>query len=347
VAARVSPSVVVVLAGKGGGRVETIGTGVVVRADGVLLTGYHVVKNASEVQVRLKNGETYDKVELLAFDERRDVAALKIAATNLPALAQAGAEEAQVGASVYAVSNPRGLLWTISDGVLSAVRMADEVPGAGSGFRVLQFSAPVSQGSSGGVLVDAEGRALGIIVASASGQNLNFAVPLASVAGLIEGNSSQRQMLGAGNELRLPSQEPPPSAAGIVNARPDELLRAAQSVYISSGTSYFEPVQLQNELRKSAEFKTWGMVMIDGWDAAKLADIFIEIDRPLFTFTYTYSIQHRKTGIVLAAGKLSAIDGNAAAPELAKEIVKRLKEVKTLPAPDGKEATAKQPGDVE
>ena len=331
--AQVSPSVVVVLAGKGGGRLDSIASGVVVRADGVLLTAYHVVKDAREAQVRLKNGETYDRVELLAFDERRDVAALRIPASGLQAVQLAGADEARSGERVFAVSNPRGLTWSASEGVLSAVRLSDEVQGAGRGYRLLQFTAPVSPGSSGGLLLDARGRALGLIVASAHGQNLNFAVPLASVAGLAEADPAQRVMLGAGGELRLPAQEPPPpSSASILNADPAALLRAARTVYIHSGTSFFEPVQLQNELRKRDEFKAWQMLIVDGWQSAKLADIHIEVDHITFTWDYTFKITHQKTGLLLATGKLTAWDGNAAAPKLAREIVKRLKEVKPPPA---------------
>jgi hypothetical protein len=63
--------------------------------------------------------------------------------------------------------------------------MAEEVPGAGSGYRLLQFTAPTAPGSSGGVLVDAQARALGIVVGFiAQGQNVNFAVPVDSIAGL-------------------------------------------------------------------------------------------------------------------------------------------------------------------
>lgn len=84
VVARVSPSVVLILVGQGAGRLTSEGSGVIVRSDGILLTAYHLIKNAREVQVRLKNGEVYDKVELIGFDERRDVAALKVPATGLP-----------------------------------------------------------------------------------------------------------------------------------------------------------------------------------------------------------------------------------------------------------------------
>src|SRR3990172_8963 len=195
-----APAVVLILVGEGGEQPTGVASGVILRADGTLFTAYHVVKDALQVQVRLQNGEIYAQVELVGFDERRDVAALRITATGLPALAVAPLSEAKAGETVYVVSNPRGLGGSVSSGVLSAVRLADEVPGAGSGYRVLQFTAPLSPGSSGGVVVDAQGRALGIVVGSeAGGQNLNFAVPVESVMGLLEG--TERIRLGSGRAL--------------------------------------------------------------------------------------------------------------------------------------------------
>ena len=175
---RVTPAAVLILVGTGDGQLAGIGSGVILRQDGVILTANHVVKGMREVQIRLKNGEVYDQVELIAADERRDVAALRIPATSLPVLPIGNAASVPAGAPVFAVSYGAGLPWTASSGILSATRITDEVPGARSGYRLLQFTAPMSPGSSGGVLVDAEARVLGIIVGSFSvGQNVNFAVP--------------------------------------------------------------------------------------------------------------------------------------------------------------------------
>ncbi len=80
---RVSPSAVSILVGKGDGQVAGVASGVIVRSDGVILTANHVVKGMREVQVRLKSGEIYDQVELIASDERRDVAALRIPAITV------------------------------------------------------------------------------------------------------------------------------------------------------------------------------------------------------------------------------------------------------------------------
>lgn len=125
-------------------------------------------------------------------------------------------------------------------------------------------------------------------------------------------------------EERLAAEE----SAKIAEMSPKVLLSRGRTVYISSGTSFFEPIQLQNALGKREEFELWQMAIIDGWDKHNLADLFIEVDRPLFTYTFTYQITHRSTGIILATGKVTAFDANAAAPKLASKIVEEIKKAR-------------------
>src|SRR5258708_16172202 len=77
---------VIILAGEGAGRLNSVATGVIVSKDGVIFTALHAIKGAAEVQVRLATGDVFDRVPLLGSDERRDVAAIKIAAGALSAL---------------------------------------------------------------------------------------------------------------------------------------------------------------------------------------------------------------------------------------------------------------------
>jgi S1-C subfamily serine protease len=103
---------VVVLAGEGAGRLNTVSTGVIVSKDGVILTALHSVKGAAEVQVRTSGGDIYDNVVLVGTDERRDVAALKIPASAFAPLIPGSTTNLAQGDPVYAVTNADGLTWS-------------------------------------------------------------------------------------------------------------------------------------------------------------------------------------------------------------------------------------------
>jgi hypothetical protein len=128
-------------------------------------------------------------------------------------------------------------------------------------------------------------------------------------------------------ELRKAAEEKRAAeeAARIAETSPKNLLARARIVYVSSGTSFFEEIQLQNELSKREEFDRWQMAIVDGWDKRNVADIVVEVDRPLFTYTFTYKITNRSNGIILATGKVTAFDGNAAAPMLAGRIMDEIR----------------------
>lgn len=117
-------------------------------------------------------------------------------------------------------------------------------------------------------------------------------------------------------------------SAQIAEKSPGAMLRRARTVFVSSDTEFFEPVQLQNALRKRGEFDSWQMAIVDGSSSRDSSDVHIEIDRPLFTYTFTYQLTDRSTGIVLATGKVTAFDGNAAAPKLAGKIIEEIKKVR-------------------
>src|SRR5262245_5174486 len=111
-------SVALVLAGRTPGQPpDTIGEAVVVRQNGVLLTAYHLVKDAYSLQVRFKSGEVFDQVQSLGVDTRRDVAAIKVIARALPVLPIAIAGQAKIGDVVSVLSHPAALEWSASSGV--------------------------------------------------------------------------------------------------------------------------------------------------------------------------------------------------------------------------------------
>ena len=335
---RVSPAAVSILVGKGDGQVTGVGSGVIIRSDGVILTANHVVRGMREVQVRLKSGEIYDQVELIASDERRDVAALRIAAAGLPVLPIGNSANAASGATVFVVSNAVGLPWTASSGILSATRMADDVPGAGSGYRILQFTAPLSPGSSGGVLVDAEARILGIVVGSLSvGQNVNFAVPIDSIAGLANASGGMRfdsgarlQPFGAKTTPVATAPSNPPAAPGappgFTLPRPEQ--RQIHTISVQSKTIYLRRERLQDDIHKTPMFPQLGVRFAD---YGQTADIAITVDRPVMTFDWTYAMVYQPKSLTLASGMVDATDEFDAGPKLAAAIVEQLAAVVLLP----------------
>lgn len=131
-------------------------------------------------------------------------------------------------------------------------------------------------------------------------------------------------------ELRRAAEEKSAAeeSARIAEKSPRRLLSRARTIYVDSDTSFFEAVQLQNALRKKSEFDAWELAIVDGWNRRDVADIMISIDRPLFTYTFTYQITHRSTGIILATGKITAFDSNAAAPKLASRIIEEMKKAR-------------------
>jgi hypothetical protein len=316
--AQTKAATVIILAGEGAGRLRDVATGVVISKDGTILTAWHAVKGALEVQVRLSNGEVYDRVELIGTDERRDVAALRITAGGLSFLAPAESLPAQ-GDSVYAVTNANGLSFGATSGILSAVRPADEVPGAGTGFSLLQFTAPVAPGASGGALVDKTGHLIGIITGGMRG-GAAFAVPIDSVLGLPA--SGQRVVLGSGSALQMPAQaaaQVPQSSAALGDVKPKQILHDAKTIHISSKTSFLTVDTLIRALTMEKNWDELGLTIVQD---PRLADVLIEIDRPLFTYVHTFVITDKRTSVVLGSGKVTAFDGTIASGGIADEIDK-------------------------
>jgi hypothetical protein len=137
-------------------------------------------------------------------------------------------------------------------------------------------------------------------------------------------NEMKEKQLRKAAEEKLAADE----AAKIAAKDPRTLLSQARTLFISSDTKFFEEVQLQNALGKREEMRAWQIGIIDGWTNRSNADIFIEIDRPLFTYTFTYEMLDQKTGLVLGTGKVTAFDGNEAAPLLAEKIIAEIKKAK-------------------
>jgi S1-C subfamily serine protease len=178
---RVAPSVVIVRAG------QELGTGVIVADDGTILTANHVIAGGGTITVTFADGTTANAT-VAAANPKLDIATLspaKLPQVVVPATLGGGAD---VGAAVIAIGNPLGLTDSVSAGVVSGLdRTADTDHGKFSGL--IQFDASVNPGSSGGPLLDAHGRVVGIVVSLATpdGQDafagIGFAVPIGAALG--------------------------------------------------------------------------------------------------------------------------------------------------------------------
>jgi serine protease Do len=157
-----------------------MGSGVIVRQDGYILTNNHVVDKAETVNVDLTDGRSF-KAKVVGTDAPSDLAVLKIEGNNLQTLALGDSDDVRVGDVVLAVGNPLGIGQTVTMGIVSAKGRATGGAGDGSFEDFIQTDAPINRGNSGGALVNTAGELIGINsqILSPSGGNIGigFSIP--------------------------------------------------------------------------------------------------------------------------------------------------------------------------
>jgi serine protease Do len=155
---------------------ESIGSGVIIDSDGVILTNYHVVARADRIAVALADGRRF-VARLVGADAGTDLAVLAIEADNLPAATWGDSDAVEVGEMVWAIGNPFGLDRTLTYGIVSAVGRRGVVNDPLQEF--LQTDAAINPGNSGGPLIDVNGRIIGITTAIVGGdaRGIGFAIP--------------------------------------------------------------------------------------------------------------------------------------------------------------------------
>jgi S1-C subfamily serine protease len=163
--------------------IVSAGSGVIVDgARGLVITNFHVVENARQVEVGLKDGRHYP-ADPVALDANLDLAVLRIGPRNLPTLPLGDSSKLQVGDYVVAIGNPFGLGQTVTSGIISAT---ERPLGQDDPRRFIQTDAPINPGNSGGALIDLHGELVGINTAlfspsqsqSAAGNvGIGFAIP--------------------------------------------------------------------------------------------------------------------------------------------------------------------------
>ena len=186
-----------------------LGSGVIVSADGYILTNNHVVDEADELKVLLNDDREFT-AKVIGTDPKTDVAVIKIDAADLPSVTLADSAKLRVGDVVFAIGNPLGVGQTVTMGIISAtgrkVGILDDVAGYED---FIQTDAAINQGNSGGALIDARGRLVGInsaILSNSQGNiGIGFAIPInlanTIMHSLIETGTVARGYLGVQTDV--------------------------------------------------------------------------------------------------------------------------------------------------
>ncbi len=194
IAEKVMPSVVLLMMQDQHGQPLAMASGFVVR-DGIVATNFHAIEGAESAYARLvdekpkgdeQTGKPWEKYQrqkvvkgVVASDPEHDLVLLSVDGLKAAPLTVADSEQVAIGDEVYVVGNPQGLEGTFSAGIVSGIRKVGE-------DSLLQITAPISPGSSGGPVLNATGEVIGVAVATfKSGQNLNFAIPSRYLSALI------------------------------------------------------------------------------------------------------------------------------------------------------------------
>lgn len=170
-------------------RIETegVGSGVIFRADGYIVTNYHVVSGAKELIVSLPDGRSFGG-KLIGADEVTDLAVVKVEADGLPVAQFGDSDQIVVGEPAIAIGNPMGLEFqgSVTSGVISALNRTLDI--SDKRVKLLQTDAAISPGNSGGALVNADGEVIGINsakVAASGVEGMGFSIPINTVQTVI------------------------------------------------------------------------------------------------------------------------------------------------------------------
>jgi len=166
---------------------EGAGSGVIITSDGYIVTNNHVIEGAQKITVRLNNGEDYESI-LIGRDSKTDLAVIKINVTGLQPVVFGDSDSLIVGELAVAIGNPLGKLGgTVTEGIISALSRNIDIDG--NMMTLLQTSAAVNPGNSGGGLFNGYGELVGIVNAKSSGsdiEGIGFAIPVSIVKPIAE-----------------------------------------------------------------------------------------------------------------------------------------------------------------
>jgi Do/DeqQ family serine protease len=243
-------------------RQQSLGSGVIVSANGYVLTNNHVIRGAEEIQAVLYDGRA-TKAHVIGTDAETDLAVLKIDAANLPSIAIADKKPLNVGDVVLAIGNPFGLKATVTMGIVSALGRQLNL----STYEdFIQTDAAINQGNSGGALVNAYGELVGVNsdIYSPSGGNIGigFAIPVGTAKAVLDQIVAHgrviRGWLGAeyadSAAMQTPCAEHGVCVVGIYDKGPAALagLRPGDVLLMLDGESIANQLELRNQEARMA-----------------------------------------------------------------------------------------------
>jgi regulator of sirC expression with transglutaminase-like and TPR domain len=179
--ARVQPSVVVITVGDRDGRTLGVGSGVIIKENGLIATNLHVLGEGRPLTVRLFDKREFPVTQIYSHEKSQDLAVVKIEAEGLPALELGDSDALEQGQPTVGFGNPQGLEHSVVTGIISALRKDVD------GMSMIQLAIPIERGNSGGPVVDLEGKVVGLLtLKSLVTENLGYAVAINSLKPLLE-----------------------------------------------------------------------------------------------------------------------------------------------------------------
>jgi Do/DeqQ family serine protease len=275
-----------------GGRDNSLGSGVIVAADGLIVTNEHVIRDADEIIVRLWNRAEYP-ARVVGADARTDVALLRIKPAGKLSVAVLGdSSRLKVGEWAIAVGNPFGLESTVTLGVISATGRTDL--GVESTEDFIQTDASINPGNSGGPLLNTSGEVVGINTAMVSaGQGIGFAIPINTVMAveqeLARNGTIRRGWLGVGIQGLTPELAESFGAKGekgilvnrVVPGSPAEKggLRGGDIITSFRGRPVSTVKEFQKQVASTAPGSSVAMDILRGGKRARVEAGVVEMDR--------------------------------------------------------------------
>ncbi|NDO47718.1 trypsin-like peptidase domain-containing protein [Clostridium sp. MD294] len=223
------------------------GSGFFIDKNGKAVTNFHVLENAYTAVITMADGIEYNVKGVLGYDMQGDLAILQVDGNNFPFLSAGDSDEVTSGEKIYAIGSPLGLSNTISEGIVSGInRTIKNIP-------YIQITAAISHGSSGGALLNEKGQVIGVTSAEiATGQNLNFAIPINAVFTLDTNSLYTFAELVEEYTIKQYNERSKPLEKIVLEEEPNDLLEFSQ--IIESGDSIMGEISSPTDLDNYAVF---------------------------------------------------------------------------------------------